>query len=123
MKRKLKELIDNAEYRKGGTYEWFLLVPTNKKYKGFWGETGYNNIIVIGYVKSTGKFYRLDQNDSDLLEINDITRGVRFDVPEEYGCIRVWDFSTVYEIESQLSSISANARRERKDVRKSDRDI
>ena len=55
MKKKLKELIANAEPRLAGRYDMFLIVSENKPYGGAYGKNGYNFMTILGFDDSTKK--------------------------------------------------------------------
>ena len=110
MKKALKELIENAPRRDCGEYVYFLLIPTNRMYNGFFGKNGYNNMIVLGYDKAEKKHYRLDkESGSDDFSIWDVY-GTQMDVPNEYGCVRV-HFREPLRVDYPQSSVMAYGKR------------
>ena len=91
MKKRLKEIIETAKTREDFgwyDYKWFLIIPTNEPYRGMFGKNGYNNMIILGYDDDEKAYYRLNGHDTDDFSISGL-RFVQFDVPEEYGCIRI----------------------------------
>ena len=89
MKKKLKELIENAPYKRVGTFTQFLLIPTNEEYNGFWGKNGYNNVIILGYDKKEEIWCRLSPQQCDNMNISHV-RNFDMDIPSDLGCIRIW---------------------------------
>lgn len=88
MKKKLLEMIEKAEpYEPNVPMNLLYLIDTKKIYNGFWGENGYNNMLVIGYSRATRKYYKITDH-SDVVYIADI-RYVDFDIPSDLGCVRV----------------------------------
>lgn len=116
MKRALRELVENAKTRSDFElydYRWFLLIPTRKAYNGFWGKNGYNNMIILGYDETEKAYYRLDSGDTDDFSISEM-RYLQFDVPREYGCIRVHFHGTLKCGGMPLSSVSAEGMKQRR---------
>lgn len=48
MTEQLKDLIANAPHKDVGIFTALMFV-SNGKYDGFWGENGYDNLIILGY--------------------------------------------------------------------------
>lgn len=103
MKKKLKELIENAPFKGVGTFTEFLLIPTNKEYDGFWGKNGYNNVIVLGYNKKEEVWCKVSYEQCDNMFISNI-RNFNMDIPRDLGCIRIW-FNDVIELSPPASSV------------------
>lgn len=110
MTEKLKEIIKNAKHIEEGTFKEFLIIPTGEKYDGFWGENGFDEMIILAGNYNNGEWYLLT-NFSDtfnILPFNPFHRmfGINFDSPSDYGCLRVF-FDNPIEIESVASSVIA----------------
>ena len=92
MKKALKELLENAEEKRVGHFH-NLLIVSNGVYDGFWGKNGYNNIILLGYVASDTKYYKITES-ADIFNIFDLGRNnfrtLNIDIPTEYGVPRIW---------------------------------
>ncbi|MCR5466789.1 MAG: hypothetical protein K6F11_08160 [Lachnospiraceae bacterium] len=116
MNRALRELVENAKPRsdfKMYEYNWFLLIPTKKAYKGIFGKNGYNSMIILGYDHKDGAYYRLDSGDTDDFCISGM-RYLQFDVPRKYGCIRAHFQGTLMCGGMPLSSVTAERMEQRK---------
>lgn len=87
---KLKELIENAPTIQGGVFQFFLIV-SNGIYDGFWGENGYNNIIILAKKPKSDVWYKLCE-EADKFTIFNITEKQTFnlDIPSDYGVPRIW---------------------------------
>lgn len=90
MRKKLKELIENAPIITSGTFSSFLIV-SNGEYNGFWGKTGYDNIMVFAKPWMQKTYYKLSTH-ADKLTIFDMKNAGTFnlDIPKEYGVPRIW---------------------------------
>lgn len=88
MTEKLKEIIDNAEFKDEGIFNQFLIIPTGKEYDLFWGKNGFEQMLILASDFETEKWCCLtDYSDVfQLLNIGDIN----FDVPHDLGCLRVF---------------------------------
>ena len=89
MTEELKKLIDTAETMTSGEFSSIMVVP-NGKYAGFWGENGYDNMLVLGCMDKV--WYKVADCQVDVFEIFEIERVSSFnmDIPYEYGVPRFW---------------------------------
>ena len=53
MKKSAKALIESAIPRQNVFFNHIWIIDSEKKYNGFWGKNGYNNIIILGRSDST----------------------------------------------------------------------
>ena len=106
MKAKLKELLEKAEQKSQGKYNEFLLIPTNKEYNGFWGKNGFNNLIVLGRNTCDGdkEWYRISNEQCDVMNIIDNKHWCNIDVPSEYGCIHLF-FDELFNLTPPASAL------------------
>lgn len=109
MRKKLKELIDNAEFCETGIFNEFLIIPTHKVYDGFWGKNGYENMIVLAKSFGEETWYRISQEQCDVLNFIYINN-VCVDVPDDVGCVRISSVSPI-EIRFPGSAILGYGRR------------
>lgn len=88
MTERLKEIIENAVYKDSGIFNEFLIVPTGAKYDGFWGENGFNKMVLLARQRGEQDFCILtDYSDSfHLIKIH----SVNFDIPSDLNCVRVF---------------------------------
>lgn len=107
MTEKLKAMIDNAiEYDyatcKDNSYACVYIVPTGEKYNGFWGENGYDSMIILAEEVETRKIYKI----SDYADVFTHFRpnNATVDIPSELGCIRM-RFGGEIVIEPPASSV------------------
>lgn len=91
MTKAQKELLANCEpYKDGTPFDTVILIPTGKKYDGFWGENGYNQILVVCLDKETGKYYKCgDTYQVDVVHLENLGN-INIDVPKESNCIRIF---------------------------------
>ena len=109
MKKKLKELIENAKPRLAGRYDMFLIVNEQKPYNGFYGNTGYNFMTILGYDETTKEWYRVSEHYSDVLNSFD-KMSWNIDIPSAYGCVRIWfDYPVYINTDVKLSSVRLDA--------------
>lgn len=108
MRKKLKELIENAEFCVEGVFNEFLIIPTHKKYNGFWGKNGFENIIVLARHFENEKYYRISQEQCDVFNLFRVS-SVGIDVPDDLGCIRVSSHESI-EISFPTSAILGNGK-------------
>lgn len=98
---KLKDLIDNAEVVTKGTFKTLMFLSAGK-YDGFWGENGYDNILILGYdmLKNT---WVIISDYGDVFMIYKLSDRINFniDIPSEYGIPRIW-FSRPVRIDNTL---------------------
>lgn len=85
MKKKLKELIENAPSIQNGIFDCFLIVP-NGIYNGFFGKNGYNNIILLVKKPKDTVWYKICDK-ADVFTIYDIIKNTTFnlDIPSDYN--------------------------------------
>ena len=86
MTKKEKEMIAKAVPHKSDKFCVFYVINSGKRYDGFWGENGYNNIIVLG--EGEGGELELLTNWSDVIHI--FNCGVNIDIPNDTGVIRLF---------------------------------
>lgn len=104
MTEKLKEIIDNAEHAKEGTfYKEFLIIPTGQKYDGFWGVNGYDKMLILAGELETDT-WAIVTDYSDAFNIINQGRTINFDVPSKYDCLRIF-FDESIELTSVGSSV------------------
>ena len=89
MTEELKKLIDTAETMTSGEFSSLMVVP-NGKYEGFWGENGYDNMLILGCMDKV--WYKVADLQVDVFNIFDIREKSSFnmDIPSEYGVPRFW---------------------------------
>lgn len=96
-----KCMKENLRAYEGESYCEFLIIPKEKKYDGFWGENGYNEILIL-----TGSLdkheWKIVSSDSDVLNLMDL-KNANFDVPTDYECLRLF-FGHPVKITSTLSA-------------------
>lgn len=107
MTEKLKQIIDNAIPKTSGTFNEFLIVPTGEKNDGFWGENGFNKIVLLAKQIGEENFCILtDYSDSfHLFNIH----SVNFDIPSDLNCVRLF-LNEPIEINGGTSSIIGYAK-------------
>ena len=95
MKKKLKELIDNATEINSGCFNEFLFIP-NGRYDGFWGTSGFDNIIILAREQNVETFYKLcDGIDVFFLENLNPYASLLFDIPSELGVLRLFSHTPI----------------------------
>ena len=92
MTDEIKKLIASAPIRREGYFSSFLIIPSGEKYGGFWGENGYNNIILLGG-NCEGWFNITDSADSVMFSG---IKHINFDVPNENNSVRFWFDEPIY---------------------------
>lgn len=104
MTDKLKEIINNAEHAKEGTfYNEFLIIPTGQKYDGFWGVNGFDKMLILaGHLENDE--WAIISDYSDAFNIINQGRTINFDVPSKYDCLRIF-FDKSIELTSVGSSV------------------
>lgn len=102
MNENLKELIDKAQSVNYGVFNEFLIIPSGRKYDGFWGVNGYNHIIVLAKKFEEKEWLKLTDS-SDVISFLHST-SVNIDIPTEYNCVRVF-FNNPITINDVNSSI------------------
>ena len=116
MKKKLKELIANAEPRLAGRYDMFLIVSENKPYGGAYGKNGYNFMTVLGFDDSTKKWYKVSASIADVLVSFD-KMSWNIDIPTCYNCVRIWFDHPVYiNMDIRVSSVRVSNQQETKNL-------
>lgn len=96
MKKALKELIENTEFKRKGKFSNFIIV-SNGVYDGFWGKNGYNNILLLGFDAEDKKYYKITDS-ADVFSIFDFKEIYSFslEIPSEYGVPRIWFTKPVF---------------------------
>lgn len=92
---------ENLFAHEGETYSEFLIIPKEKKYGGFWGENGYNEILILAGSLNKHE-WKIVSSDSDVLNLMHL-ENANFDVPTDYECLRLF-FGHPVKIESTLSA-------------------
>lgn len=111
MTEKLKNIIETAERaNEPCSFSEFLIIPTNEAYNGFWGENGFDNMIVLGGSLSEDKWFEISKCDCDSFHITWL-KGINFDSPSDLGCLRAF-FDEPIEILISESSILAKGGQE-----------
>ena len=102
MTDKLKELIEKAPIKRKGTFKDFLIV-SNGLYDGFWGVTGFNSIILLGFDLETDQYVKITDH-ADVFDIYNVGENISFsfDIPTEYEIPRIW-FSKPIRIDNELN--------------------
>ena len=90
----LKELRENAPKRRTGTYDKLMFV-SNGIYDGFWGVNGYDNILILGWVRETNEWYKVSEY-GDKFDIMRIESWFNLDIPSEYGVPCIWFDKPIY---------------------------
>ena len=107
MTDKLKEIIENAPVKKTGTFVALMFIP-NGEYNGFWGQNGYDNILLLGqeYNREGGTWYKI-ATSADVFQMAHY-ENVSIDIPTELG-VPVLFIPEGIEIDNrlELSSILA----------------
>ena len=90
MKKALKELIENSPDKHLGVFTSFIFIPDGL-YKGFWGENGYDNMIVLGFEKQLKMWCRITGENCQL-DLMTIVRPKAFNIhfKHELGVPEVW---------------------------------
>ena len=114
MNKKEKALLDKAipyDYRNQKPMKIFYLLNTHRRYRGFWGKNGYNNVIVIGTYWEEGMedevFYRFDDcKERDLVEVfvQKHMSVVKLDIDGKYDTMRLCLDERVFVPEYNLSN-------------------
>lgn len=92
---------ENLRAYEGESYCEFLIIPKEKKYDGFWGENGYNEILILAGSLDKHE-WKIVSSDSDVLNLMNL-KNANFDVPTDYECLRLFFVHSV-EITSTLSA-------------------
>lgn len=108
MTEKLKEIIEKAVHKDSGTFNEFLIVPTGEKYDGFWGENGFDQMILLAKEKVENEWCILT-NYSDAFHLINLET-INFDIPSDLNCVRVWS-DVPLEINGVASSVIAYGKR------------
>lgn len=96
-----KCMKENLRAYEGESYSEFLIIPKEKKYDGFWGENGYNEILILAGSLDKNE-WKIVSSDSDVLNLMDL-KNANFDVPTDYECLRLF-FGHPVKITSTLSA-------------------
>lgn len=108
MKKALKELLEHAPVKLAGDFSSFIAIP-NGRYKGFWGDNGYDNIILLGLSCEDERWYKISEY-VDIFDIESI-RYVNIDIPHEYGVPRIWFRQPIHiDYRIQISSVSGKGK-------------
>lgn len=71
----------------GQTYQYIYILDSGRRYKGFWGDNGYNSIIVVGRTP--------DNRYERITEFSDVVhcykcRNFNLDISAKDRMIRIW---------------------------------
>lgn len=105
MTEELKNLIENAPIKRKGRFE-NLMIVSNGKYDGFWGENGYNRIILLGHEPMDEQWYKITEQADVFHIINCKELGFfsfNMDIPELYEVPRIWFCGYLIEIDNELN--------------------
>ena len=111
MNKYQKELIAKCKpYPLGTPFHNLYIIPSGKKYNGFWGKNGFNKIYLVCSVHKPDddddEYYLIGQDyDVDVLQFDAILMSC--DVPSETNCVRLFcvDRNKRFVINEVLSSI------------------
>lgn len=107
MKQNIKEFIERAEeYKLGSPLSDIYIISTDKLYRGFWGENGYNGIIIVGYYKD--KYYLVNKDyECDVINFRQIDKSViALDIPHDINAIHMWFSPYLICFKELLSSMT-----------------
>lgn len=97
MKKKLKELINNVEEKRSGEFEYLMFVSKGK-YKGFWGENGFDNMLILGFDWNDQKWYKIADAQTDIFDIYNSCGCFKVDIESEFGIPRIYFPSKNFKI-------------------------
>lgn len=110
MRKALKKIIDTAEERSVGYFDSLMFVP-NGIYNGFFGKNGYDNILILGYVRSEQKWFIVSRYD-DVFSIYQLNGTFNLEINSAYGVPTIWFNKPVYIDDSMhLSSVIGELKR------------
>ena len=90
MKKSVKELMSRAVPRKSEKFSDIYIIDSEKKYDGFWGKNGYNNIIVLGRANVQSEELELITEHSDVINIMQTSWSVNIDISSKNGVVHLW---------------------------------
>ena len=67
MNKAQRELIKKAIRYNGEPIDSLFIISKDRPYDGFWGENGYNEIIIIAYSRKTEKYYKWNLYERDVI--------------------------------------------------------
>lgn len=109
MRKALKKIIDTAEERSVGYFDSLMFV-SNGIYNGLFGKNGYDNILILGYVRSEQKWFIISKYD-DVFSIYQLNGTFKLEINSEYGVPTIWFNKPVYIDNSMhLSSVVGELR-------------
>lgn len=88
MTDKLKNLISNAPKKPVGTFDKLMFV-SNGIYDGFWGENGYDHILILGWERATNEWFKVSEY-GDKFDIYETGPWFNLDIPTDYGVPVIW---------------------------------
>lgn len=97
MTDELRKLIDNATFKPVGDFEKLMFVSTGI-YDGFFGISGYDNILILGLIDNT--WYKVSDY-GDKFDIYQTGTAFNLDIPTEYGVPCIW-FNIPIHIDNTL---------------------
>ena len=107
MKKALIEILENSEEKRTGLFDAILILSGNK-YNGFWGENGYNNLIIIGEIwqnEDSPRYYIIVKNcECDVFQVWESGGYFNMDIPSNLGIPRFW--FTGYKIKINYDGLS-----------------
>ena len=110
MRKALKEIIDTAEERLVGDFD-YLMIVSNGIYDGFWGKNGYDNILILGYVRAEQKWFIVSRYGDVFSIYYPIMGTFTLDINHKYGVPTI-GFGKPIHIDNtdQLSSVIGELR-------------
>ena len=112
MTKKEKALIDTAIEYDGSPLDGLYIISAHKLYKGFWGENGYNEMIILGYRWPKDEKCRYEEkivyhfNLNYQKDVLQCFKDIQFsmDMPNEYDCLRLCFREPIVVRKEQLSA-------------------
>ena len=110
MRKTLKKIIDTAEERSVGYFDTLMFV-SNGIYNGFFGKNGYDNILILGYVRAEQKWFIVSRYGDVFSIYYPIMGTFTLDINHKYGVPTI-GFGKPIHIDNtdQLSSVIGELR-------------
>lgn len=110
MRKALKEIIDTAEERLVGDFD-YLMIVSNGIYDGFWGKNGYDNILILGYVRTEKKWFIISRYGDVFCMYYPIMGTFTLDINHKYGVPTIGFVKPIHiDNTEQLSSVIGELR-------------
>ena len=104
MTKKAKQLIDAAKPYDPKIPLWGIHIIPDGKYTGFFGENGFDRMVLVGEDQNTNLYLINKAVQVDVISLLDC-EGIRsIDIPSETGCVRICFYQPI-AITKLLSSI------------------